>query len=133
MKDLCNWLSCAKNVESEEDEQEPTSNTNLDAVGPYIIHDDCGEGGRGVDLIFVHGLRGRRFGTWTKGNVCWPRDLLTREEDLRGTRIITWGYDAKIAQLFHQTSQESIFGHAETLLSDLARHRKGVVSYPFSQ
>ncbi|GAB1316550.1 hypothetical protein MFIFM68171_06760 [Madurella fahalii] len=39
---------------------------------------------------------------------------------------MTWGYDANIAQLFRQSSQESIFGHAKTLLSDLARLRNGV-------
>lgn len=33
------------------------------------------------------GLRGDKLSTWTKGDVCWPRDLLN--DDLRNCRIIT--------------------------------------------
>jgi hypothetical protein len=40
-----------------------------------------------VDIVFVHGLNGKRHGTWTKGNVLWPRDLLA--QDFPKARIMT--------------------------------------------
>ena len=63
--------------------------------------------------------------TWSKGNVFWPRDLL--KDDLKQARVITWGYDASIANAFTYASKESLFGHGNTLLDDLARVRKGIV------
>ncbi|ORX93463.1 Alpha/Beta hydrolase protein, partial [Clohesyomyces aquaticus] len=75
-------------------------------------------------IVFVHGLRGDKIETWTKDKVCWPRDLL--KDDIENARIITWGYDSMVLNAFKSASQESIFDHAENLLSDLARLRKRV-------
>lgn len=84
----------------------------------------------GIDIVFVHGLRGHLLGTWSKNGVCWPRDLL--KSDIRDAplevRSITWGYDASIANILKSASQESIFGNAETLLGDLSRLRRDKVS-----
>ena len=101
-----------------------------DGVGPLVLVDnicgDCaGASARGTDIVFVHGLRGARMKTWSKGLICWPRDLLGK--DLNEVRVVTWGYDANIANPFSPASQESIFGHANTLLGDLARLREGIV------
>lgn len=104
---------------------EETSNiTSGDAIGPLDFPDDCGGPASGVDLVFVHGLRGSRLKTWTSDGVFWPRDLL--RDDLKKARVITWGYDASIANAFTYASEESLFGHAGTLLSDLARLRRGI-------
>ena len=56
----------------------------------------------------------------------WPRDLLG--EDLRNTRIISWGYDSN-------SSQDTIIGHAETLLADinLLRSNSQVQSLSYSE
>lgn len=75
-------------------------------------------------LVFVHGLRGDKIDTWSKGSVCWPRDLLVH--DIKNARIITWGYDSKVLNAVKAASQESIFSHSENLLGDLARLRKDV-------
>lgn len=95
-------------------------------IGPLDFPDDCGGPESGVDLVFVHGLRGSQLKTWSCDGVFWPRDLLMN--DLKNARVITWGYDASIANAFTYASKESLFGHAGTLLNDLARLRRGIVS-----
>ena len=54
--------------------------------------------------------------------MCWPRDLLP--QDLPNVRIITWGYDADVANVFKQSGHASIFGHAQSFLRDIARLRQ---------
>jgi hypothetical protein len=77
-----------------------------------------------ADIVFIHGLRGDPIQTWSQGDVCWPRDLLP--STLPNTRIMSWGYDSSIANLAGTSSQASIFGHSDGLLSDLARVRRDV-------
>ncbi len=74
-----------------------------------------------ADIVFVHGLRGDSIKSWSHKDVCWPRDLL--KYDLENARIMSWGYDARIANWKGPASQGSVFGNAETLLSDLANER----------
>lgn len=94
-------------------------------IGLQVLSNTCEKSNSGVDIVFVHGLRGSRIRTWSTADVCWPRDLLPK--DVADARILTWGYDSSVANLFTQASQEKLFGHAETLLNDLARDRTGVV------
>ncbi|PCH01344.1 Hypothetical protein PENO1_043470 [Penicillium occitanis (nom. inval.)] len=95
-------------------------------VGDHVLFDLTTNNDRGIDIVFVHGLRGHPIETWSKDGVCWPRDLLKKDaqEASLEVRSITWGYDADIASISTEVSQESIFGHAETLLGDLSRLRK---------
>lgn len=88
--------------------------------GPQVVHDSAV--GTVADIVFVRGLRGDAIDTWSKDGVCWPRDLLP--QDLPYTRIITWGYDSTVANIKSFTSHNSIFGHAQNLLSDIARIRR---------
>ena len=75
-----------------------------------------------ADIVFVHGLRGDLIRTWSHKGVCWPRDLL--KYDLENVRIMSWAYDARIAHWKGgPASQGSVFGNAETLLSDLSNER----------
>jgi hypothetical protein len=53
--------------------------------------------------------------------ICWPRDILGK--DIKDIRIITWGYDSSVVNAFAGSSQASVFGHAETLLTDIASPR----------
>ncbi|OBT63079.1 hypothetical protein VE03_07456 [Pseudogymnoascus sp. 23342-1-I1] len=88
-------------------------------LGTYVLHE--GEGKIVADIVFVHGLRGNALETWSKELVCWPRDFL--KHDIPNVRIITWGYDSGVANALKYASKESIFGHSETLLSDVAMLR----------
>jgi hypothetical protein len=75
--------------------------------------------------VFVHGLCGHPRETWTKDNVCWPEDLLSKEESLSHTRSLTFGYDAN---LDGTASLNSLFDHSIDLLNELSRERKDAVS-----
>ena len=81
-----------------------------------ITASDC------TSLVFVHGLGGHRYNTWSKNGVFWPRDLLTR--DVQNVRIITFGYDSYVVKLLGQVSRNQIHDHAQTLIADLRRCRK---------
>ncbi|KAI1154522.1 hypothetical protein F4825DRAFT_170513 [Nemania diffusa] len=112
------------NNEERLDTGEASNMTTGDDIGPLEFQDNCGGPTSGFDLVFIHGLRGSRLKTWSRDGIFWPHDLL--KDDLKNTRVITWGYDANIANAFQYASKESLFGHATTLLSDLARLRPGV-------
>jgi len=112
-----------------DDEGDVSETSASDGVGPLEFPGDCEGNASGTDLVFVHGLRGSRLRTWSSGDVFWPRDFL--KDDVKSARVITWGYDASVANAFTYASNESIFGHAETLLSDLARLRGGIVCLLF--
>ncbi|CAJ2503565.1 Uu.00g109590.m01.CDS01 [Anthostomella pinea] len=89
-----------------------------DGRGPLILYDGIQPGEEGIDIVLVHGLFGARVSSWTKGSVCWPRDLLG--QDVPNVRVIAWGWNS----LF---GGKDIFAeHAETFLSDIARVCSGM-------
>ncbi|KAF8236898.1 hypothetical protein L208DRAFT_1250558, partial [Tricholoma matsutake] len=75
-------------------------------------------------IVLVHGLRGHRTKTWMKDNVCWPRDLLSKEETLSHIRVLTFGYDANVVSLTTPASLNSLLEHSINLLNELARERE---------
>lgn len=77
-------------------------------------------------IIFIHGLRGHPFKTWSVGTVCWPKDFLG--QDIENARIVTWGYDPSFVNATKMASQDTIVGHAKSLLSDLSFLRKDKVN-----
>lgn len=74
--------------------------------------------------MFVHGLRGDRKETWTKGTTLWPEKLLP--EKVPQARILTFGYDADIYHFWLKpTSDNSIKNHADNLTAGLVGLRHG--------
>ncbi|KAK8098705.1 uncharacterized protein PG998_011946 [Apiospora kogelbergensis] len=78
-----------------------------------------------VDIVFVHGLRGSKLGSWSRDNICWPREFL--QKDLPEARVFSFGWDADVTRVRSNASQDSIFGHAVTLLNDLELFREDKV------
>jgi hypothetical protein len=74
-------------------------------------------------IVFVHGLRGHRTGTWTKGSICWPRDLLPKEEEFSNVRILSFGYDSRVINPSGHGSLESLLDNSMSLLKDLYQTR----------
>ena len=74
-----------------------------------------------VDIVAVHGLNGDPTNTWTdaKTKAFWLKDFL--HHDLKGARIMTFGYNADIA--FGNTTA-SIKDHAMDLLGCLVDERE---------
>jgi hypothetical protein len=75
-------------------------------------------------IVFVHGLRGHRRKTWTKDDVCWPQELLSKEEALSQIRVLAFGYDANVVKLMGRASLNSLFDHSINLLNELSRERR---------
>ncbi|ORY15267.1 hypothetical protein BCR34DRAFT_585166 [Clohesyomyces aquaticus] len=99
-----------------QDETDVDVLTEDDCYGIKVLHNPPSAF---VDLVFVHGLRGKAHRTWfdKESGVHWPRDLLGPDLD---ARIMTFGYDANIVN----AAQDDISGYAKDLLGDLSRHRE---------
>ncbi|KAK3897175.1 sesB-related regulatory [Staphylotrichum tortipilum] len=77
-----------------------------------------------IDIVFVHGLTGNRDITWTARDMTdpWPKSLLPFT--LTTSRILTFGYDAYVADWRGVVSQTRIANHAWNLLTSLASYRE---------
>ncbi|KAJ9131272.1 Kinesin light chain [Coniochaeta hoffmannii] len=77
-----------------------------------------------ADVVFVHGLTGDREKTWTARGTSepWPKALLPSE--LPTARVLTFGYDAYVADWRGVVSQNRIGNHAWNLLWSLASYRE---------
>lgn len=54
-----------------------------------------------ADIIFVHGLNGGSYSTWSKGNNpshFWPQEWLPRDEAFKDVRIHTFGYPSAVGR-----------------------------------
>ena len=77
-----------------------------------------------IDIVFVHGLTGNAYNTWLykSTKVHWPSDLL--KQDIPDSRILSFGYDADIVNLWNPASNNQLSNHAEKMVSDLVRLRE---------
>ncbi|KAI8631689.1 hypothetical protein F5Y19DRAFT_424569 [Xylariaceae sp. FL1651] len=90
---------------------------SADGRGPCILYDGAQPGDGGIDIIFVHGLFGSRLTSFSKGGVCWIRDLLG--QDVPNARVISWGWTNTLG------TGDAFTGQAESLLADVSRIRSG--------
>jgi len=77
-----------------------------------------------VDVVFIHGLTGNRDQTWTaQGAVApWPKVMLPKK--LPRARILTFGYDANVADWRAMVSKNRIGDHSRNFLAALATYRE---------
>lgn len=75
-------------------------------------------------IVFIHALTGDRERTWTASVASepWPKTLLP--STLPTARILTFGYDAYVADWRGVVSQSRIGDHAWNLLTSLASYRE---------
>ena len=90
--------------------------------GVKVLHDGGTEAS--VDIVFIHGLTGNAYSTWLhKGtNVHWPSQLLP--QDLPDVRILSFGYDADIVNLWSPASMSRLSNHSENMVGGLVRKRE---------
>lgn len=74
--------------------------------------------------MFVHGLTGDREGTWTAKQTSspWPQTLLPSK--FPHARVLTFGYDAYVADWRGMVSQNRIKDHSWNLLTELSTYRE---------
>ncbi|KAF1995240.1 hypothetical protein P154DRAFT_445974 [Amniculicola lignicola CBS 123094] len=89
--------------------------------GIKLLHDS---GKSVIDIIFVHGLTGDREETWKAENAfdSWPKTLLPSK--VADARVLTFGYDAYVANWRGMVSENRIGNHAMNLLTAIATHRE---------
>lgn len=77
-----------------------------------------------ISVIFVHGLTGDSEETWKSKNAVlpWPQTLLPAK--IPQVRVLTFGYDANVADWRGMVSKNRIGDHAKNLLSSLATYRE---------
>lgn len=77
-----------------------------------------------VDILFLHGLTGRRDTTWTaeRASEPWPKTLLSK--DIVDARIITYGYDANVVHWARPAGQNTVREHARNLINDFTIVRR---------
>ncbi|ROW15424.1 hypothetical protein VPNG_02302 [Cytospora leucostoma] len=85
-----------------------------------------------VCIVFIHGLNGHRDNTWRHENSMkpWPEVILPRH--VQNARIMTYGYDSRVAdwnQFLGKVSINGIKQHAQNLLETLASRRTDEQSY----
>ncbi|KAK4160240.1 hypothetical protein QBC43DRAFT_293131 [Cladorrhinum sp. PSN259] len=98
-------LSCTKNDLFPEDQ----------VYGLRILHTP--QNASTGDIIFLHGLTGNSYDTWTsRKGVYWPTELLTN--DFPNVRIMAFGYDADVTRLLGPVSKNNSAEAHERQLHD---------------
>ena len=77
-----------------------------------------------LSIVFIHGLTGDRDATWTASDATdpWPKTLLPPV--ISTARVLTFGYDANVADWKGVVSQSRIANHAGNLLTALSTYRE---------
>ena len=72
----------------------------------------------------MHGLTGNAFNTWYHrgSQTHWPSQLLPA--DIPSSRILSFGYDARVATIWSPPSSNRLNNHAENLVGELVTLRE---------
>lgn len=97
-----------------------------DAVNRFGLTEVHRPAGAEVDVVFVHGLNGHPYDTWTSegSKVFWPAQLLPPILQEEKTRIVVYGYDADVTSFTDGVSPDKIHNHAEHLVAELSANRR---------
>ncbi|WYZ34326.1 hypothetical protein EsH8_I_000602 [Colletotrichum jinshuiense] len=97
-------------------------------IARYEITAVCTHPDARVDIVLVHGLNGNPKKTWSAANdVFWPTDLLPSSLGKTRVNILVYGYNADVytvGKSDRSASDNFIFQHAQTLVTNLALYRK---------
>ena len=79
-----------------------------------------------VDIVFVHGLNGHPYHTWTSEEykIYWPAQLLPPVIEKEKAGILVYGYDADVFAFTDGVSNDKIQNHAEHLTAELFANRR---------
>ncbi|KAF2798736.1 hypothetical protein K505DRAFT_405002 [Melanomma pulvis-pyrius CBS 109.77] len=99
----------------------PASSRKIFPSGIKLLHN--GEDSA-VDIIFIHGVTGDREKTWKTKSATnpWPQTLLPSR--VPHARILTFGYDAYVADWRGMVSKNRIGNHSMNLLTAVATYRE---------
>jgi hypothetical protein len=98
-------------------------NVTVNRFGLTEVHRPAGAE---VDVVFVHGLNGHPYDTWTSevSKTFWPAQLLPPILEAEKTRIVVYGYDADVTSFTDGVSRDKIHNHAEHLVAELSANRR---------
>ncbi|MCJ1264537.1 hypothetical protein MMC22_004409 [Lobaria immixta] len=79
-----------------------------------------------VDIVFVHGLNGHPYHTWTSEEykIYWPAQLLPPVIEKEKAGILVYGYDADVFAFTDGVSKDKVHNHAEHLIAELFANRR---------
>lgn len=104
-----------------------TSDLSEESVNRYGLSQVHTPDGKGlVDVVFVHGLDGHPYHTWTseRSKVFWPGQLLPPIVEEEKARILVYGYDANVISFTDGVSKDKVHNHAEALVAEMSANRR---------
>ncbi|CAD6593296.1 MAG: hypothetical protein ASARMPREDX12_007021 [Alectoria sarmentosa] len=107
----------------------PTDLKDPDGLGLKVWSEPSVDHGPLVDIVFVHGLTGKRTKTWLADGAAlpWPQELLSKK--IPEARLLTYGYNADVVYFIKPAGQNTVREHARNLTGDLTDLRLRTSSF----